>query len=60
MASRHEKLLHALYLLPMAVIAAYLISEGKPALIAFGISLFAFEIFVILYWLYGLFLKRRR
>ena len=43
-----NKLLHALYLLPLAAIAIYLISEGKPALIAFGIALIAFDLFILL------------
>jgi len=43
-----NKLLDILFLLPTAAIGIYLISEGKPALIAFGITLIAIDIVIVL------------
>jgi len=48
------KLLHLLHMVPMAALAIYLISEGKPAYIAFGIVLGGMEIVLILHGLYNL------
>jgi hypothetical protein len=55
-----NKLLHLIHMLPMAAIAICLISEGKPALMAFGIVLGGFEIALILHGLYDYFVKRAK
>jgi len=54
------RLLHLLHMIPIAAIAVYLISDGRPAYVAYGLLFGGFEIVMLLFWIWERFKPNKK